>query len=319
MPYSGRATDEHHAYLYQRVEVLAGGAVAAPPPLADGQHGVAIIGYAVDEGVRLNQGRTGAADGPAALRARLGREVDRTAGRLRVVDLGDVVHGSGPLLGTLSALAERVAAARAAGYRTLVLGGGHDLAAGHYLGLHRHDAPDAAHTLGVVNVDAHLDLRPLGAAGPNSGTPFTLVHQLGAERGQAFRYACVGVQATANTPGLMQRAEALGVKLVPLEDVGEQAGDVLSGFGESCDALYVTVDLDAFPAAVSPGVSAPGVDGVSYREARALVRQLVATGKVVGFDVAECNPTYDLDGRTARLGARLVSDFLEAVANCPPA
>ena len=309
--YTGRATEEPNAYLYQRIEVLEPGTPL--PTLRDGQRGAAIIGYAVDEGVRLNQGRTGAADGPAALRASLGREVDRTGGSLRVVDLGDVTHAGERLSDTLRALSREVARAREAGYYTVVLGGGHDLAAGHYAGLHRYAAPDTSGALGVVNFDAHLDLRPLGAQGPTSGTPFTLIAQRNVERQQPFRYACVGVQDTANTAGLLQRARDLGVVLVPLREMATAEGR-LTGFGESCTALHVTVDLDGFPAEVSPGVSAPGVDGLGYRAVRGLLWQLVASGKVIGFDVAECNPTYDIDGRTARLGARLVSDFLEACA-----
>ena len=40
-------------------------------PLPGAAPGVAVLGFACDEGVRRNHGRTGAADGPAALRSRL--------------------------------------------------------------------------------------------------------------------------------------------------------------------------------------------------------------------------------------------------------
>ena len=308
--YSGRATDEPHAYAYQVVEVV--GPAAVPPPLAPQQRGLAIIGYAVDEGVRLNQGRTGAADGPAALRERLGREPWHAPPELRVVDLGDIHHEDGrALFDTLLALALRVEAARRAGYRTVVLGGGHDLAAGHYLGLHRagrSDGDAAAPRIGIVNFDAHLDLRPVGEAGPTSGTPFSLAAQLNAQHGEPLRYCCVGAQRGGNTRGLLARAAELGAEVVPLEDVAAGASTRLAAFAKACDALYVTVDLDGFPAAVSPGVSAPGVEGLAVATVRRLLGEVVATGKVIGFDVAECNPVYDLDDRTARLGARLIAE-----------
>ena len=311
-PYTGRVSSEANAYLHQRIDVLPD--ISLLPSLSAGQFGVAIIGYAVDEGVRLNQGRTGAAQGPAALRARLGREISRVDEQATLVDVGDLVHEDGEtLFDTLLALSNLVTRVRAAGYRSVVLGGGHDLAAGHYLGLHRHDAPGKARTLGVVNFDAHLDLRPLEENGPNSGTPFSLIAQLNAQHEQPFRYACVGMQDTANTRALRHRAEALGVAMIPL-DAMDQAAQQLNDFAEQVDALYVTIDLDGFPSSVSPGVSAPGVDGLSYRTVRSLLGQLVATGKVIGFDLAECNPEYDIDDRTARLGARLLSDFLSFLA-----
>ena len=94
-------------------------------PLTPGcQAGIALIGFACDEGVRRNGGRVGAKDGPRAIRqalANLAWHQDRP-----VYDAGDVRCDDQDLEGAQSRLAEVVSGALAAGHRPLVLGGGHE-------------------------------------------------------------------------------------------------------------------------------------------------------------------------------------------------
>ena len=310
-PYTGRPTDGKDAYWYQRIRVLAQAETipTAPHPA------LALIGYATDTGVARNLGRTGAAAGPAALRDRLGREPWHAPANLTVCDLGDVTpDATGSVDAEQQRLGRAVAEARAAGYTTLVLGGGHDLAFGHFLGLRfALDRAGGPHQrLGIVNFDAHLDLRPLTDQRAHSGTPFTQVALHCASLGLPFDYCCYGAQPQANTTALWARAKTLGARVLPLATTPparDEARAALLAFAQAVDWLHVTVDLDGFPGYISPGVSAPAVDGLTYREVIDNLRALRATGKIVGVDLAECNPGHDLDGRTARLGARLIAEL----------
>ena len=56
--WTGRTTTNEHDYWYQVVEMLDLNKAELPP--AD----IAFIGYQCEEGVRLNQGRLGAKEGP---------------------------------------------------------------------------------------------------------------------------------------------------------------------------------------------------------------------------------------------------------------
>ena len=310
--WTGRATTETNAYWYQRVNCLE--SETALPTLSQTELGIALIGYAVDEGVRLNKGRIGAAQGPAAIRAQLTKQPDHLPDHVRIIDLGDVHHSTDKLYDTMMTLALLVEKAQAAGYRTIVLGGGHDVAAGHYLGIHRHQrTTEQNFTLGAVNFDAHLDLRPLTDVGPHSGTPFSLIAMLNEQFKQPIKYCCIGVQAQGNTRDLLKRAKKLDTEVVMLSEIDAASGR-LKGFGESCTHLYMTVDLDGFPSYVSPGVSAPAVDGLNYAKVKLQLQELVRTNKVLGFDVAECSPVHDIDNRTAKLGARLIVDVVSAYA-----
>ena len=82
---------------------------------------------------------------------------------------------------------------------------------------------------------------------------------------------------------------------------------------QSVDHIYVTVDLDAFPSAHSPGVSAPSPFGLSPSYAQSILRHLLKTQKVVAIDFAEANPTYDIDNATARLAAKLIWEVVQSI------
>ncbi|MNH61631.1 Formimidoylglutamase [compost metagenome] len=275
------------------------------PWQADSEPGVVLLGFACDEGVRRNKGRVGAAAAPLAVRKLLAN----TAWHLGrpVHDGGDVRCEDGDLDAAHDRLAERVARALELGHFPLVLGGGHEVAFGSWSGLNRHLGGKGR--VGIINFDAHFDLR-MKQELASSGTPFFQIAEQCAAQGAAFHYACLGVAETANTQALFARANELGVWHV-LDEAMTQAAlpELLNGldaFVARCDHLYLTIDLDVLPAAVMPGVSAPAARGVELAVIEPLIAHIRASGKLRLADLAEYNPSLDLDNRSARVAARLV-------------
>ncbi|NCD18049.1 MAG: formimidoylglutamase [Actinobacteria bacterium] len=265
-----------------------------------------ILGFASDEGVRRIGGRVGAASGPAALRGALASLAAPGTG---LFDGGDVVVGE-DLEGGQVLLGEQVAAVLRDGGLPVVLGGGHEVAFGSYLGWGATSDPGpAGERWGILNVDAHFDLRE--APIPTSGTPFLQAARAEAAAGREFRYAVVGISRANNTRALFATAAALDVPF--LDDAASRPGVVAAFVGEwlrGVDRVHLTLDLDALPAAVAPGVSAPAGFGVPLDAVRTAVREVAASGKLGLLEVAELNPRFDVDGRTARTAARLVDETL---------
>lgn len=79
-------------------------------------------------------------------------------------------------------------------------------------------------------------------------------------------------------------------------------------------AYYVTIDIDVLDASLAPGSGSPTPGGVTYRELSDLLVALADLGPVAGFDFVEVNPLYDPTGVTALTAARLILDFLGAIA-----
>jgi formiminoglutamase len=254
------------------------------------------VGFASDEGVRRNKGRPGAADGPAALRTALSPMA--LPAPLAAFDAGTVAVADNRLEDGQRELGRVVGALLDAGHFPVVLGGGHEVAYGSYLGLSRSSRRGR---IGVLNLDAHFDLR--ADALPSSGTPFRQM----LEDTPTLRYDVVGVSQPSNTTVLFDTAERLGVRYL-LDDECDRAAvtDFVEAFLGDVDLVYLTIDLDVLPAAVAPGVSAPAAYGVPLETVQAICDRVAASGKLAVCDIAELNPRLDIDGRTARTAARLL-------------
>jgi formiminoglutamase len=273
--------------------------------------GAVLIGFPCDEGVKRNGGRTGAAGGPAAMRAALANLPLLGEGPL--ADAGDVCSPNDSLETAQAELGDVVARALRQRALPVALGGGHEIALGTFQGI------AAAHPRGlkllIVNLDAHFDLRE--AASANSGTPFRQIHDWCRANGWSFDYRVLGISRYANTRALFDRAAAFGVRYwldEALQDgpgIGQAEAALradLAGF----DAVYLTVCLDVLPAATAPGVSAPGVLGVPLAHVERLIDLVAGSGRLICADIAELNPQHDRDAMTARVAARLVARLVRA-------
>lgn len=282
---------------HQRIQTLVEGS----------EPGLVLLGFACDEGVRRNHGRVGAAGGSLALRKAL---ANLAWHRLApAYDAGDVCCEDGDLEAAQARLGRKVCALLDAGHLPLVLGGGHEVAFGSWSGLAEHLSRKAVPRIGIVNFDAHFDLRD-PAHVHSSGTPFAQIAEQSAARGWPFRYACLGVSRASNTRALFARAAELNVLVREDHEIRESTLDAigaeLDAFAADCDALYLTIDIDVLPACEAPGVSAPAARGVRLELLEPLLERLNASGKLRLIDFAELNPEYDIDNRTAKAAARLI-------------
>lgn len=290
--------------------------VVRPLDDSDAGQGIALVGFACDAGVARNQGRTGAAAGPAAIRAALGNmPVHRCTS---IADAGDIVcipHAEvDGLEDAQQALAQVVADILERGKLPIALGGGHEIAYGSFSGLARHLAlRNQAPTIAVINLDAHFDLRQ--ADRPSSGTPFRQIAEDCHARGWPFQYCCLGVSHFANTQALFERARMLGARWLPDEEMTSanlaHTLAVVNDCITKADHVYLTVCLDVLPAFTAPGVSAPAARGVSLEVIEPIVDAVTMSGKLRVADIAELNPDWDIDQRTARVAARLAARIAE--------
>jgi formiminoglutamase len=314
--WQGRVDDEEPQHLASRVHQLVSTLNASDESQRDG---LAIVGFCSDEGVRRNKGRVGAKKSPDLLRQALANipwSMDRP-----VYDAGNIVCEGLDLEQAHIELAGSVSRLLDIGHFPFVLGGGHEVAYGSWLGLFNHLQSDHKKTqtsqalqIGIVNFDAHFDLRK-DTKGASSGTPFYQIAKHCQANNSAFKYCCLGVSEMANTQALFERADELGVSYRRDSQMEmshfEAAKAQLEAFIEDCDVIYLTIDLDVFPASVAPGVSAPAAKGVSLDVIEPLIGIIKRSGKLKLADIAEYNPDHDIDQWTARIAARLFHSIVK--------
>ncbi len=73
---------------------------------------------------------------------------------------------------------------------------------------------------------------------------------------------------------------------------------------------YVTIDIDAFDPSIAPGTGTPSHGGFLYYEVLEFLEGLTKRGNIVGIDLCEVAPDYDLSGTTAFLAAQLLLNVL---------
>lgn len=266
------------------------------------ENSFAIHGFCVDEGVRRNKGRTGAAESPDVLRKILSNFPVHSDYSL--FDGGNIFCENQNLEKAQQELSNKVEKILTLKNKSIVIGGGHEVTYAHFKGI-RQAFPKQK--IGIINFDAHFDNREIdNESGATSGTGFWQIAQE-----EKINSLTIGIQKNSNTQKLFDTADKTGMKYILAEDlIPEKTPKILSiidKFCENIDGLYVTVCMDVFSSAFAPGVSATAYNGIipDYIFLR-IFKRAIFQEKCIAFDVAEVNSKYDIDQRTAKLAASLV-------------
>lgn len=118
----------------------------------------------------------------------------------------------------------------------------------------------------------------------------------------------------AAEPEELENAESVGLEVITPIDVAKsgisQVANKLQAKGYN-NKRYVSIDLDCADPAYAPGVSLPSPCGLSSIDLVYLVKLVINSG-IVGIDIVELSPDFDLNNMTANLAARIL---LESIAS----
>ncbi len=279
---------------------------------------VVLLGYPDDRGVERNGGRTGAFAGPDLIRKFLFRLTPSYSNKAlpKIYDLGNLKTWSQDLLVAHEEARGCIKSLREKGVRLVTLGGGHDWAYPDYVDFALTHPTRKAR---VINVDAHLDVRPeptVEARQGNSGTPFRRILSLQTQK--VPEIMALGLQETCNSKAHVDWAQSRHVTMLFLEEMPENLErrwpfviDRLQ-LADTNATYALSVDLDAFPQYVSPGVSAPQVFGVDPSLVSKMIQTLGESVEHLG--IYEYNPSFDVDSRSARLAAHLIHTYLTTLS-----
>ncbi len=214
-----------------------------------------------------------------------------------VRDLGDIAISPGIVEDNLERIAKVSREIIENGGRLIVLGGEHLVTYGVIKGLLQFKPC-------LLYLDAHFDLRNeyLGLRLSHASTLRRIIEVLGPSK-----VFVVGVRAFTKSEleytgkhGI-RYVTPLQIRLLGLREVGRR----IRSWMESCETVYLSVDMDVFDPAFAPGVSNPEPEGLDPGTILDLLH-MVLDKRLIGFDVVEVSPPYDYGNITSVLAAKIV-------------
>jgi guanidinobutyrase len=270
----------------------------------------AFIGVPLDIGTSH---RPGARFGPRQIRAEsaLIRPYNMATGAapfdtLQVADMGDVPINTYSLTKSLTIITGFYDQVLRANCIPLTLGGDHTIALPILRAMAAQHGPVA-----LVHVDAHADVNDEMFGEPVAhGTPFRRAVEEGLL--DCHKVFQIGLRGTGYASDDFDWPRAQGFTLVPAHEIWYQSLAPLMAKvrqqigGAPC---YLSFDIDGIDPAFAPGTGTPEIGGLSVPQALEIIRGCFGLN-LVGCDLVEVSPPYDLSGNTALLGANLLYEML---------
>ncbi|OQW48579.1 MAG: hypothetical protein A4S09_04055 [Proteobacteria bacterium SG_bin7] len=270
-----------------------------------------ICGYPDDEGVRLNSGRPGAAEGPDAIRSFFYKMTPKSFKNVPAIyDLGNIDLGNE--LGTRHRLGKNLCAESLKNKsKWIALGGGHDYAFSEGAGFLETYGNSKQKPL-VLNFDAHLDVRALDR-GLNSGTPFRRLLQ----DYKSFDFAEIGIQELCNNPEYVEWVKNKKGKILWNDEVLLGKKDFLAHFKRTLGPwlkknrpTFVSIDIDGFSSSHAPGCSQSWPGGFTPHDFFKVFDFILKTLDVRVLGIYEVSPPLDLQNQTSKLAAEIIYRYI---------
>ncbi|GAA0466927.1 formimidoylglutamase [Alkalibacillus silvisoli] len=258
---------------------------------------------------------SGAAFAPSAIRQAMGsystysKEISHDFNENHVTDFGDVDMHPTDIVESQERIyhATKSVLEQEEAEQLIVLGGDHSVS---FPSIKAHH--EKYGTIGVIQFDAHHDLRNLEDGGPTNGTPFRRSIERGVLKGEHI--VQIGIRDFTNAKGYDDYVNEQGVTVYTMEDVYEnRISDLIEKslkiLENKVDLIYLSVDMDVLDQAYAPGCPAIGPGGMDSYTLMKAVEKAAQHDKVNAIDIVEIDPTIDFRNMTSRVAAHVIFSY----------
>ena len=283
---------------------------------------IGLIGVPWDGGTT---NRAGARHGPRQMRdlSTMVRSVHHVTGTMpfdlvNCADLGDCPVNPIDLMDTLTRVEDYFRRIHKMGIAPLAAGGDHLVTLPIMRGINN------GQPLGMVHFDAHTDTwdRYFGGCAYTHGTPFRRAIEEGLL--DPKRTVQIGIRGALYTPDDKEWGLTQGIRVIEIEEAFELGTDGVIAEARRVvgdGPTYVSFDIDSLDPVYAPGTGTPEIGGLTTFDAQRMIRGLRGLN-LVGGDVVEVSPPFDMSGGTAHAAMTIMFEILcvlaEAVANRRP-
>ena len=290
-----------------------------PAQLDEWQPDVAIVGAPYDNSTT---NRPGARFGPRAIRSQayepgsyhmdLGIEI---FDYLEVVDFGDAYCPHGQTDVSLANIKARVGEIASRGIIPITLGGDHSIT---WPAATAVAEVKGFGNVGIVHFDAHADTADILYGNLAShGTPMRRLIESGAIPGKNF--VQVGLRGYWPPKEIFDWMREQGMRWHTMDEIWQRGfqtvmKDAVAEALAAADSLYISIDVDSLDPSFAPGTGTPEPGGIMSADLLRMVRTLCLEHNVVGIDIVEVSPAYDVSDLTVNIAHRLAFECLAGLA-----
>ncbi len=229
---------------------------------------------------------------------------------IRVVDYGDVPYTPDDIEGNLERAEEKVADIVAAGAVPIILGGDHTVPTPTLRAILK----PRTQKIGLIVFDSHMDLsyEPKNWA----STEWSQVLELG--KISPDNFVCIGIRGVRNSIFERNVARELGHRVITIDEVKDRGikdvmDEAIKLATNGTDGTYFSLDIDVMDPSQVMSQKAPEFWGLTMDEMFHALRRITRE-KIIGCDINEYTPDYDLNGMGAQFCARVAAEFLGGIA-----
>ena len=220
----------------------------------------------------------------------------------RIVDIGDadIIHtDTTKSHSNIKFGVKKILAAKAI---PVVMGGDHSI------NIPCIDAFENEEPFHLIQIDAHLDfVDERHGVKYGHGNPM----RRASEKGYVSGMTQIGIRNVSSTAkeGYVDAREK-GSKIFSVRHVRQMGLNKILVEIPKGKRYYITIDIDAFDPSIASGTGTPSHGGFYYYEVLELIDGIIKQGSVVGLDLVEVAPDYDVTNSTSTLAAQLLMNTI---------
>jgi guanidinopropionase len=166
--------------------------------------------------------------------------------------------------------------------------------------------------VGMVHFDAHTDTldRYFGESRFTHGTPFRRAIEEGLL--DPKRTVQIGIRGALYSDTDKEWGLDQGIRVIEIEEYNDLGVDAVIAEARRVvgnGRTYLSFDVDALDPVYAPGTGTPEIGGITTYDAQKMIRGLRGLN-LVGGDVVEVSPPFDMSGNTALVAVTMMFEIL---------
>jgi agmatinase len=159
-----------------------------------------------------------------------------------------------------------------------------------------------------VQIDAHLDfVDERHGVKYGHGNPM----RRAAEKPYVTGLSQIGIRNVSSTArDGYEDARKMGSDILSVRQFRKLGVDSVLHRIPKAERYYLTIDIDGFDPSIAAGTGTPSHGGFLYYEISEFLDGLSKRGDIVGVDLVEVAPDYDLSGSTTTLAAQILLNLI---------